>query len=208
MPVILLVEDNRMVSLVEARYIQRSIADTNIVVSSNGTSTLELAKARNPDVTILDTDLTETDPIVLHQALCEIVAPSSIIVTGNRPSQRFEALRDAGQISEFLVRPFSITSLVAQVERVLTGQGIKVVPYRSTMPPAATIEPGFDRHLALNQLSGMLGAIRAFEAEIDAEGNAPPNIKALIDEYIPRIVNLIQDVAGNIKRGRRSEARQ
>jgi hypothetical protein len=92
------------------------------------------------------------------------------------------------------------------VEHILTNHNIAFVPYKSSVPPAAVdTPPRFDRHLALNQLSGMLGALRAFEAEVEAEGNAPANIKSLIDEYIPRIVEQIQDVARNIKRSKTNE---
>ena len=207
MPVILIVNDNRMLSLVEARYIQRAIADTNIVVAANGTSTLELAKLRQPDVTILDTDLAEIEAVALHRALCEIVSPDSILVTSNARSLEFAELKLAGKISELLIRPFPFSTLVTQVEQILTNQNIAFVPYKSSVPPAAIHKPEFDRHLALNQLSGMLGALRAFEAEVEAEGNAPPNIRSLMNEYIPRIVDQIQAVAQNIKRSKANEIR-
>ncbi|MBN2718341.1 MAG: hypothetical protein JXX14_21030 [Deltaproteobacteria bacterium] len=197
-----------MLSLVEARYIQRSIADANIVVASNGASTLELARARHPDVTILDTELTEIDALTLHRSLCDIVSPDSILVTSNQPAPAFFELKREGKISELLIRPFPISDLISQVEHILVSHGIEVMPYRSSIPPTPMATPEFDRHLALNQLSGMLGALRAFEAEVEAEGNAPPNIQALMDEYVPRIVNLIQDVAQNIKRSRKNEMRQ
>ena len=196
-----------MISLVEARSLQRAIADINILVASNWTSTLELAKARQPDVTILDTDLQDTDALTLHRSLCEIVSPDSIIVTSNQPSPAFEALKYNAQIFELLIRPFSLSALVSPVEQILTAHGIHVVPYKSSVPPAVVTEPVFDRHLALNQLSGMLGALRAFEAEVEAEGNLPGNIQALMDEYMPRIVELIQDVAQNIKRTRKTETK-
>ncbi len=205
MPVILIVNDNRMLSLVEARYIQRAVADTNIVVAANGASTLELAEARHPDVTILDTDLTDTNAKELHQSLCEIVSPDSILITSNSHSSEFAKLKLAGKIAELLIRPFPFSSLVTQVEHILTNHNIAFVPYESSVPPAAVDTPRFDRHLALNQLSGMLGALRAFEAEVEAEGNAPSNIKSLMDEYIPRIIEQIQDVARNIKRSKTNE---
>ena len=197
-----------MLSLVEARFIQRAIAETDIVVAANSTSTLELAKVRNPDVTILDTELAEIDALSLHRLLSEIVAPDTILVTSNQPSAAFQSLMEEEKIFDLLIRPFPVEALTSSVEQILQRQGIEVVPYKSSIPPSAVPTKQFDRHLALNQLSGILGAVRALEAEIEAEGNAPPNIVALIDEYVPRIVEQIQDVAQNIKLSRNKETMQ
>lgn len=205
MPTVLLIDDNKLLSLVEARYIQRAIANVDIVVSSNSLCTEDLARDKKPDITIMDTGLVDIAPLDLYRSLCKIVPPRSIIITGNESLQSFERLKEAHQIFDILIRPFGTDTIIHAVERALTEQGHKVIQYKSTYPPPRTVEPKFDRHLALNQLSGLLGAIRAFEAEIEAEGSPPTYVQDLLNEYIPRFVGLVHDVSKNIKLSKRKE---
>ncbi|MBN2344180.1 MAG: hypothetical protein JXX29_18340 [Deltaproteobacteria bacterium] len=206
MPTVLLIDDNKMLSLVEARYIQRAVANVDILVSCAGRCSLEMEGTKIPDVTILDTELVDRDPLDVYRTLCTFVSPRTIVVTGSQASEPFASLKKQQEIHDFLIRPFSIDTLIESVKEILIAAGYPVVPYKSSIPPPSTeAVERFDRHLALNQLSGILGAVRALEAELTAEPPTKESIKQLLDEYIPRIVTLVNDVSKNIKLTKNSE---
>jgi response regulator NasT len=84
-----------------------------VAEATNGLEAIELAKAHNPDICILDVKMPEMDGITAAEQIIEI-APV-LMLTAFSQKELVERARDAGAMA-YVVKPFGISDLAPAIE--------------------------------------------------------------------------------------------
>ena len=113
---VLVVDDERTITEVVSRYLQRAGYDTR--VADDGPRALELASADRPDLVVLDLMLPGMDGLEVMRRLRERDRMSVILLTAKgEATDRVIGLRLGAD--DYVVKPFSPAELVARVDAVL-----------------------------------------------------------------------------------------
>lgn len=113
---VLVVDDERTITEVVARYLQRAGYETR--VAWDGPGALELAGASRPDLVVLDLMLPGMDGLEVMRRLRERAGISVILLTAKgEATDRVIGLRLGAD--DYVVKPFSPAELVARVDAVL-----------------------------------------------------------------------------------------
>jgi two-component system response regulator ResD len=113
---VLVVDDERTITEVVARYLQRAGYETR--VAWDGPRALELAGANRPDLVVLDLMLPGMDGLEVMRRLRERAGISVILLTAKgEATDRVIGLRLGAD--DYVVKPFSPAELVARVDAVL-----------------------------------------------------------------------------------------
>src|SRR5689334_19661987 len=116
MPTILVVDDERKIGEIAGDYLRH--AGFDVVTAETGAAGLQIARARRPDLVVLDLRLPDMDGIHVARELRRSSAVPIVMLTARaEESDRLLGL-DAGA-DDYVVKPFSPRELVARVRAVL-----------------------------------------------------------------------------------------
>lgn len=210
---LLLVEDNKLLSLMEAKHLSAAFPDLSMSVAKDASEALEFATRVQPAVVVLDCQLPEGNCCTLLFDLLEASPDSNVIITSAEPPNDLRGRSYRDKIFDILEKPFETEELVNVVGRALEAFGTLKSSTRSPRVKKSSQErvrnaseqgPS-ERHKVLNVLSGMLAGLRAFEADLEAEYESPESVKAATREYIPRLVEMVNKVTVFIKKNGQQE---
>lgn len=205
---LLLVEDNKLLSLMEAKHLSAAFPFLSLSVAKSGPEALSSAKRQPPSVIVLDCRLPGGNCCTLIGELLSIAPQSNVIITSAEPPGNLRGRTYRDKIFDILEKPFETEELVQVVGRALEATG----HLHSVSEPedeekggsdsrrAADATPS-DRHHVLNVLSGILAGLRAFEADLVADCDSPKAVRAATEEYVPRLVEMVGKVTMFIKNG-------
>ena len=204
---LLLVEDNKLLSLMEARHLRAAFPDIILYSAKDVNEAIEAAKGTPPQVIVMDCKLPGGDCCSLLNDLLDISPNAMVVVTSAEPPGDLRGRSYRDKIFDILEKPFETEELVCVVDRALKATGMAVElgdkekSTDSILNPLklSTEQVPFDRHQILNVLSGILAGIRAFEADLEAECNDKKAVKAVVQEYVPRLIEMVNKVAEIIK---------
>jgi two-component system alkaline phosphatase synthesis response regulator PhoP len=116
MPTVLVVDDERQIAAIARDYLTR--AGFSVEVAADGTSGLEIARQKRPDLVVLDLGLPRLDGVDVARALrresdVPIIMLTARVDEGDR-LRGFEVGAD-----DYITKPFSPRELVARVATVL-----------------------------------------------------------------------------------------
>jgi two-component system alkaline phosphatase synthesis response regulator PhoP len=116
MQTILVVEDERQIAEIARDYLRR--AGFAVAVAANGESALETARARAPDLIVLDLGLPKVDGLAVARTLRrESDVPIIMLTARVEESDRLAGLELGAD--DYITKPFSPRELVARVQAVL-----------------------------------------------------------------------------------------
>ncbi|MCP4680450.1 MAG: response regulator [Deltaproteobacteria bacterium] len=203
MPALLLIEDNKVLSLLESRHLSQVFPELDVITAGNGAEALHQARKQTLDAVIMDCHLPDLD---FHSLLLDIrkIAPNaSIIVASAEPPSDLRVNQGTEQIFEILLKPYETEEFVDTVRRALRATGHTLSPNVISKESVSNFIKDkpvtFDRHVTLNHLSGLLAGLRALEADLDAEAEDPHTVRELVEEYIPRLVGIVHTMTSSIK---------
>lgn len=203
---LLLVEDNKLLGLMEAKHLRSAFPDIALTIAKDVDDALCLAKAAPPQVIVMDCMLPGGDCHTLLNDLLDISPDATIVVTSAEPPRDLRGRSYRDKIFDILEKPFETEELVCVVDRALkaTSENDDVIEEEKNqigmdLRSSPPMEPLFDRHQVLNVLSGILAGIRAFEADLEAECDNRDAIVSATSEYIPRLVDMVNKVTRLIK---------
>jgi DNA-binding NtrC family response regulator len=203
---LLLVEDNKLLSLMEAKHLRTAFPDVALSIAKDVDEAILSARSNLPEVIIMDCKLPGGDCCSLLNDLLDISPKSTVVVTSAEPPDDLRGRSYRDKIFDILEKPFETEELVYVVGRALkaTNRGIDSKGdlknnERNVELSVSLKTSSFDRHQVLNVLSGILAGIRAFEADLEADYNEPEAVKDDVAEYVPRLVEMVNKVTGLIK---------
>jgi CheY-like chemotaxis protein len=204
---LLLVEDNKLLSLMEAKHLSTAFPRLSLSVAKDGPEALASAKRENPSVIVLDCQLPSGNCCTLLSDLLSVSPGSHVIVTSAEPPEDLRGRSYRDKIFDILEKPFETEELVCVVGRALEATGhletsLDEVEKGENRPSRKTYETrprALDRHQVLNVLSGILAGLRAFEADLEADCESPSAVRSAAEEYIPRLVDMVGKVTRFIK---------
>jgi two-component system, OmpR family, alkaline phosphatase synthesis response regulator PhoP len=116
MPTILVVDDEREIAQIARDYLQH--AGFAVLTASDGSQALELARARQPDLVVLDLGLPGIDGLdVVRTLRRESIIPIIVLTARVEESDRLLGLELGAD--DYITKPFSPRELVARVRAVL-----------------------------------------------------------------------------------------
>jgi two-component system alkaline phosphatase synthesis response regulator PhoP len=116
MPTVLVVDDEAQIAQIARDYLEH--AGFSVVVASDGARALDLARARRPDLIVLDLALPAIDGLDVARVLRRESAVPIIMLTARvEESDRLAGL--AIGADDYVTKPFSPRELVARVKAVL-----------------------------------------------------------------------------------------
>ncbi len=199
---LLLVEDNQLLKIVEERHLRDAFPELIIHVASTGEEARRKADAHAPDLAVMDCRLPDCDCQTLLKDLVGMSPELSVIITSAEPPKNLQGKEFAANIYEVITKPYETEDLVGVVSRALRSKGFELSPKQADgVAPIGNIPaaPEFDRHRALNLLSGLLAGLRAFEADLEAEAESAEDVKRAVADYIPRLIGMVRDVTAIIR---------
>jgi DNA-binding response OmpR family regulator len=147
MPLVLIVEDDRVIANAMATHLRRAGMDVEIV--DDGDRALKKLRFERPDVAVIDLMLPGIDGWRITEALRAEGITTPIINVSARASEhdKVHALGIGGD--DYLAKPFGMRELVARVEAMLRRSGTAVESQRPDRieVPGLVIDP--DLHQAL-----------------------------------------------------------
>ena len=205
---LLLVEDNKLLSLMEAKHLTAAFPNLTLSVAKSGLEALSSAKQESPSVIVMDCQLTDCNCRTLLGELLSVSPNSHVIITSAEPPEDLRGRSYRDKIFDILEKPFETEELVCVVGRALEATGdldaLMDDEAESRSRTGNTISDpssrAMDRHHVLNVLSGILAGLRAFEADLEAECKSPESVIAATEEYIPRLVEMVGKVTMFIKK--------
>ena len=202
---LLLVEDNRLLGLMEAKHLRTAFPDIALSIANDFDAAVENAKHNLPHVIVMDCKLPGGNCCDLLHDLLEISPNAKVVVTSAEPPSDLRGRSYRDKIFDILEKPFETEELVCVVERALRETSrtedicVHVNVVDEGLRNIANGGLSFDRHQILNVLSGILAGIRAFEADLEAECEDSEAVKQTTEEYIPRLVNMVNKVTSLVK---------
>jgi two-component system alkaline phosphatase synthesis response regulator PhoP len=203
MKTVLVVDDEREIAQIARDYLRH--AGYAVVTASDGASALELARARRPDLVVLDLGLPALDGLDVARALRRDSSVPIIMLTARvEESDRLLGLELGAD--DYITKPFSPRELVARVKAVLRrtealpagdllhvadltidlsrmtvtrgGTAIELTPTEFKLVAALARQPGrvFTRVQLLDAVRGT--AVESFDRAIDAHVK---NIRAKLE---------------------------
>jgi two-component system, OmpR family, alkaline phosphatase synthesis response regulator PhoP len=116
MPTVLVVDDEAQIAQIARDYLEH--AGFSVVVASDGARALDLARARRPDLIVLDLALPAIDGLDVARVLRRESAVPIIMLTARvEESDRLAGLEIGAD--DYVTKPFSPRELVARVKAVL-----------------------------------------------------------------------------------------
>jgi DNA-binding NtrC family response regulator len=205
---LLLVEDNKLLSLMEARHLAEAFPFLSLSVAKSGAEALASTRESKPSVIVLDCQLPGGKSCRLINELLDLSPDSKVIVTSAEPPDDLRGRRYRDKIFDILEKPFETEELVCVVGRALEATGsLDVSATDATATQGKDIDAetegdsaASDRHQVLNVLSGILAGLRAFEADLEADFESPEAVKAAVGEYVPRLVEMVNKVTIFVKK--------
>ena len=205
---LLLVEDNKLLSLMEAKHLSAAFPELSMSVTKDALEALEFAAENQPAVVVLDCQLPEGNCCTLLSDLLEASPDSNVIITSAEPPNDLRGRSYRDKIFDILEKPFETEELVNVVGRALEAFGTVKLSTRSPLltksqqDQVRNVSEGgpSERHKVLNVLSGILAGLRAFEADLEADCESPESVKVATGEYIPRLVEMVNKVTAFIKK--------
>ncbi len=199
---LLLIEDNKVLNLVETRHLCAAFPEIAVRSAQNGQQARQLVDESPPDVVVMDCHL----PDCQYQALLgELITASpnvSVIITSADPPASLKRREYEAIIFEVIAKPYETDQLVGSVSRALRSKGYVYKPgNRPSSEPVVDppVPAAADRHKALNLLSGFMAVLRAFESDLEAEVQHPRRVRQTVEQYIPRLINLVRDMTAVVK---------
>jgi len=117
---VLIVEDEREIARIARDYLQH--AGFGVIAASDGAQALDLARARKPDLIVLDLGLPKIDGVEVAKTLRRESSVPIIMVTARvAESDRLRGLELGAD--DYITKPFSPRELVARVRAVLRRTG-------------------------------------------------------------------------------------
>jgi DNA-binding response OmpR family regulator len=117
---ILVVEDERQIAQIAVDYLER--AGFTVLATGDGQSALSLARARQPDLIVLDLGLPKLDGVQVAKALrAESNVPIIMLTARVDEDDRLRGLELGAD--DYITKPFSPRELVARVQAVLRRAG-------------------------------------------------------------------------------------
>lgn len=135
MTTILVVEDEPKIAGIVADYLQHD--GHQVSIAATGAAALERARARPPDLVVLDLGLPDMDGAEVARALRQHSAVPIVMLT----ARALEADRLAGfdlGADDYVVKPFSPSELVARVRAVLRRNDVALAASRRSEPFTAS----------------------------------------------------------------------
>ena len=116
MPTVLVVDDERQIATIARDYLTR--AGFAVTVTGDGASAVEIARARRPDLVVLDLGLPKLDGLEVARVLRrESDVPIIMLTARVDESDRLRGFEVGAD--DYLTKPFSPRELVARVSTVL-----------------------------------------------------------------------------------------
>jgi two-component system, OmpR family, alkaline phosphatase synthesis response regulator PhoP len=216
---ILIAEDERRISDIVRDYLER--AGYRVTTASTGPDALAAARARRPDLIVLDLGLPELDGVEVAKAVRAHSTVPIIMLTARVDERDKLAGLELGA-DDYITKPFSPNELVARVRAVfrrvdtppdrgdlievgglvldtrrlqvtVDGRGVDVTPTEFALLAALARQPGrvFTRAQLLDAIRG--DAVEAFDRAIDAHvKNVRRKIEA--DPHHPRFLLTVHGV--------------
>ena len=116
MPTVLVVDDEPQIATIARDYLSR--AGFSVVVATDGTSGLDMARQSRPDLVVLDLGLPRLDGLAVARALRRESDVPIIMLTARVDEADRLAGFDVGA-DDYITKPFSPRELVARVSSVL-----------------------------------------------------------------------------------------
>ena len=116
MPTVLVVDDEPQIATIARDYLSR--AGFSVEVATDGTSGLEMARQKRPDLVVLDLGLPRLDGLAVARALRRESDVPIIMLTARVDEADRLAGFDVGA-DDYITKPFSPRELVARVSSVL-----------------------------------------------------------------------------------------
>ena len=203
---LLLVEDNKLLSLMEAKHLRSAFPDISLTIAKDVEEAVSSAREAPPQVIVMDCTLPGGDCRTLLNDLLDLSPDATIVVTSAEPPRDLRGRSYRDKIFDILEKPFETEELVCVVDRALKAtygaDGVKKgdAQMKGDFHPSPHLENApFDRHQVLNVLSGILAGIRAFEADLEAECDDRDAVVSMTSEYVPRLVDMVNKVTRLIK---------
>ena len=194
---LLLIEDNHVLSVVEARQLEAAFSGVAVTAVTDGAGARSYLETAAPDVVVMDCNLPDCGCEELLREIRERAPEARILITSAATPQRLRAACDKGDLFGVLDKPYELEELVESVRQAIGATGSS----RSGIVGSTAVEvvDGFDRHKTLNYLSGLMAGLRAFEADLRADAGERGAVLADVEEYVPRLIGTVRDLTIAVK---------
>ncbi len=187
---LLLIEDNKLLSLMEQRHLGTAFPEVALSTACNREEAIRKASVTPPNVVVMDCQLPwEAGGGEFLDELLSIASGAKVIITSAEPPE----VDRGSKVFEVLDKPFETEELVFIVGRALRTCAAEI------LEEGKGDRVAFDRHKVLNVLAGILAGIRAFEADLDAEADNPAVVREMVSEYVPRLVDMLNQATTLIR---------
>ena len=114
---VLLVDDDP--DILESMQLAMRAEEADVIVASDGNTAVSLFNATPPDAVVLDMMLPRRSGFLVLEKIQEASDPPPVVmITANQGRRHMEYARNLG-VSEYLVKPVSLTVLIDTITRLL-----------------------------------------------------------------------------------------
>ncbi len=198
MSVILIVDDNEALADFARLSLESAFPDSQVFAVGGYRDARVLADRVGADIVVLDRMLPDGDGLELFEEFGDrFPGVQAVLTSAAWSASQLQRARDNNAVA-ILEKPYDMSELVNAVR--VANENVSPEPmgdHPSVRPPRATgsaaQEGGAERlHQIRNQLSALLAGLRAFGADLRAD---LPESEDLVQEYEPRLVNIVLDLS-------------
>lgn len=201
MTVILIVDDNEALANFARLSLEDALPESRVFGVGSYRDARLLLDRVPPDVVVLDRMLPDGDGLELFEELADrLPGVQAVLTSASWTAGQLQRAREHNAFA-ILEKPYDVSELVTAVRNATQAGsreplGVLADHHARASRTAPQPRSAEKQHQLRNRLSALLAGIRAFGADLRAD---LPESEALVDEYEPRLVNIVIDLSSLVE---------